>query len=97
MFETSSHDLPFIVDSPAGSLDLSVRRQVSKTIPHLFDQLIIFITSGERAGFADYFYRIEDEVQFLTISRENEGTRCIEGKETFASFQGEEEENAIKN
>ncbi|MGX5557880.1 hypothetical protein [Bacillus cereus] len=97
MFETSSHDLPFIVDSPAGSLDLSVRRQVSKTIPHLFDQLIVFITSGERAGFADYFYRIEDEVQFLTISRENEGTRCIEGKETFASFQGEEEENAIKN
>lgn len=97
MFETSSHDLPFIVDSPAGSLDLSVRRQVSKTIPHLFDQLIVFITSGERAGFADYFYRIEDEVQFLTISRENEGTRCIEGKETFASFQGEEAENAIKN
>ncbi|WP_243388505.1 hypothetical protein [Bacillus kexueae] len=99
MFETSSHDLPFIVDSPAGSLDLSVRRQVSKTIPHLFDQLIVFITSGEREAFTDYFYRIEDEVQFLTISKENGETRCIEGKETFATFQGEEEEeeNVIKN
>ncbi|QLK09341.1 DNA sulfur modification protein DndD (plasmid) [Priestia megaterium] len=96
MFETSSHDLPFIVDSPAGSLDLSVRRQVSKTIPNLFDQLIIFITSGEREGFTDYFYRIEEDVQFLTISKENENTRCIEGKKTFASFQ-DEEEAAIKS
>lgn len=95
MFETSSHNLPFIVDSPAGSLDLSVRRQVSKTISHLFDQLIIFITSGERDGFTEYFYQIEDEVQFLTISKENQGTLCIEGKETFDSFQDEEE--VVKN
>lgn len=91
MFETSSHDLPFIVDSPAGSLDLSVRRQVSKIIPQLFDQLIVFITSGEREGFTDYFYKIDDEVNFLTIKKKNNYTTCVHGKETFASFQGIEE------
>lgn len=91
MFETSSHDLPFIVDSPAGSLDLSVRRQVSKTIPFLFDQLIVFITSGEREGFTDYFYTIKDDVHFLTIKKENDCTACFEGIELFSSFQGVEE------
>lgn len=91
MFETSSHDLPFIVDSPAGSLDLAVRRQVSKIIPQLFDQLIVFITSGEREGFTDYFYKIEDEVNFLTIKKKNNYITCIQGKEIFSSFQGVEE------
>lgn len=92
MFETSSHNLPFIVDSPAGSLDLSVRRQVSRIIPHLFEQLIVFITSGEREGFTEYFYSVEEEVQFLTISKENEATLCIEGKAAFSSFQDREDE-----
>ena len=95
MFETSSHDLPFIVDSPAGSLDLSVRRQVSRIIPNLFNQLIIFITSGEREGFTDYFYNIEEDVQFLTIFKENEKTYCIQGKEEFSTFQEEDENEKI--
>lgn len=91
MFETSSHDLPFIVDSPAGSLDLSVRRQVSKIIPLLFDQLIVFITSGEREGFTDYFYSLEDEVNFLTIKKNDNQSICIEGLDEFSSFQGASE------
>lgn len=93
MFETSSFDLPFIVDSPAGSLDLSVRREVSKIIPHLFNQLIVFITSGERQGFTEYFKNMpEKSVQFLTIFKDNNGkVQCVVGKKKFLSFQGEEE------
>lgn len=89
MFESSTYNLPFIVDSPAGSLDLEVRRQVSQTIPDLFDQLIVFITSGEREGFADYFYDFNGKAQFLTIP--GDGNNCIYGFETFQKFQSNDE------
>ena len=91
LFESSAYSLPFIVDSPAGSLDLDVRRQVSRIIPDLFQQLIIFITSGERLAFADHFYSLDSEVLFLTINKEiGSKTNCIKGVSTFQSFQGEE-------
>ena len=90
LFESSAYSLPFIVDSPAGSLDLDVRRQVSKIIPRLFHQLIIFITSGERLAFADYFYSKDSKVLFLTINKEaGSKTSCIKGVSMFKSFQGE--------
>ena len=63
MFEGAMNDLPFLVDSPAGSLDLEVRREVSQLIPPLFNQFIVFITSGEKDGFADTFYN-QNNVQF---------------------------------
>lgn len=90
LFHASSHDLPFVVDSPAGALDLSVRREVSRIIPELFNQLIIFITSGEREGFTEHFYT-RDGVQFLTIYLEpGLGTISKEGPEFFRIFQEEE-------
>ncbi|WP_135556449.1 coiled-coil domain-containing protein [Paenibacillus cymbidii] len=96
MFEASSYELPFVVDSPAGALDLDVRREVSVILPNLFEQLIIFITSGERGGFADFFYRMGDKVQFLTISRAlGESATCIEGRDTFQTFQDHEQEKEI--
>lgn len=90
MFESSSHQLPFIVDSPAGSLDLNVRREVSAIIPELFNQLIIFITSGEREAFANNFYNLGNDVQFLTISKKDGGSAILNtGQEFFKNFQGE--------
>lgn len=87
LFHASSHELPFIVDSPAGALDLGVRREISKILPSLFKQLIIFITSGEREGFAEYFYTL-DEVQFLTVHRTPSSyVYCEEGIDYFKSFQ----------
>ncbi|HEX7894942.1 MAG TPA: hypothetical protein VF447_12175, partial [Terriglobales bacterium] len=50
------YKLPFIVDSPAVSLDTAVRREVGELIPDLFDQMIMFVISSEREGFADAFY-----------------------------------------
>ena len=88
MFHESTHQLPFIVDSPAGALDLNVRREVSKILPDLFDQMIIFITSGEREGFTEHFYSLEDNVQFLTINKQINGeVKCTEGVTYFKSFQ----------
>ncbi|MCL6597496.1 MAG: AAA family ATPase [Alicyclobacillus macrosporangiidus] len=88
LFSSSSYDLPFVVDSPAGSLDLDVRRNVSSILPELFGQLIVFITSGERQGFAEQFYLLGDQVQYLTIFRdEQEGVVCSTDLNTFQKFQ----------
>jgi hypothetical protein len=95
LFEGAAHKLPFVVDSPAGSLDLSVRREVSLILPCLFSQLIIFITSGERKAFTDYFYTLgENEVKFLTVYRSpgSKRAQCIEGVEMFSRFQESEED-----
>lgn len=87
MFDNSTHQLPFVVDSPAGALDLDVRRAVSATLPELFEQLIIFITSGERQGFVEFFYK-DPEAQFLTIYRDGSGiVCCLKGQDKFRDFQ----------
>lgn len=88
MFESSAHQLPFVVDSPAGALDLEVRRHVSAILPELFEQLIIFITSGERDGFAEHFYGLGNDVKFLTIFRDtDQSVHCHEGENAFKRFQ----------
>lgn len=88
MFNNSMYQLPFVVDSPAGALDLEVRRQVSSILPNLFKQMIIFITSGEREGFTEYFCNKNEDVQFLTIAKEKgKPVICMRGIEEFRSFQ----------
>ncbi|MEQ6204838.1 AAA family ATPase [Sulfitobacter sp. HNIBRBA2951] len=61
------HKLPFVVDSPAVSLDIEIRRTVGELIPPLFDQMIIFVISSEREGFSDTFFE-RDDVEYITIS-----------------------------
>lgn len=94
MFESSAYKLPFIVDSPAGALDLAVRRQVAQALPQLFEQLIVFITSGEREGFSERFYEDQENTQFLTIYREQDhyGAQCSEGIQFYKNFHDDEEE-----
>ena len=83
------HQFPFIVDSPAVSLDVEIRRTVGQLIPSLFDQMIIFVISSEREGFADSFFeRKEEDVEFVTISVDPVTGRPnqAKGKEKFLSF-----------
>ncbi|PAB61349.1 ATP-binding protein [Anaeromicrobium sediminis] len=88
MFDNSTYQLPFVVDSPAGALDLDVRRQVSAILPNLFKQMIVFITSGEREGFTEYFCDKNEDVQFLTIVKEKgKPVVCMDGIDYFISFQ----------
>jgi hypothetical protein len=70
LFEDSSHKVPFVVDSPAGSLDLEVRREVSNLIPQLFPQLVVFILSSERDGFVDGLAQQYDDIQYYTIFKD---------------------------
>lgn len=92
LFEHSSFEFPFVVDSPAASMDLEVRREVAMIIPQLFEQLVIFVTSGEVAGFAEKFYD-RDDVLYATILGQSEhgGAICEFGKDFFSTYQSEEE------
>lgn len=88
LLSDAPYRLPFVVDSPVVSLDNANRRQVGDLIPDLFDQMIMFVISSERDGFADRFYRRGDEVRYLTISRLEGQVRVDEGIEAFQTFQG---------
>ncbi len=90
LFEHSRFEFPFIVDSPAAPMDLDVRREVAGVLPELFAQTVIFVTSGERRGFADTFFR-RDDVQYLTIEGSlDEPAKLHEGKQFFAEYQERE-------
>lgn len=65
-------ELPFIVDSPAVSLDLDVRKEVGLVIPALFEQMILFVISSEQAAFAESFYERED-TKFVTLRKTASG------------------------
>lgn len=76
-------ELPFIVDSPAVSLDLDVRREVVSMIPDLFDQMIMFVLSSEQAGFSEGFFGKTD-TKFINLSLEENGqVKIQEGVHAF--------------
>lgn len=84
--------LPFIVDSPAVSLDTANRRQVGELIPDFFNQMIMFVISSEREGFAEAFYNRPSDVRYLTVTPRGGGTVDIaEGLDAFKSFHARED------
>ena len=73
LLQWGTHSFPLVVDSPAGPLDLSVRRQVSKIIPKLTDQFIAFTISSERDGFVDEIKAISaNSIRSLTVLRKSD-------------------------
>lgn len=78
MFSRGNYSLPFVVDSPAGPLDLKVRPQVAKLIPRLTKQFVAFTISSERQKFVDPLAdAAHGNVQYLTLFRETAATRGI--------------------
>ena len=74
LFSHTNHELPFVVDSPAGSIDLAVRRQVAALIPQLSHQFIAFTISSERQDFLDPLRSaVDGGVQHLTLFRKTVG------------------------
>lgn len=95
LFEQAAYRLPFIVDSPAGSLDLQVRREVAELVPDLFDQMIMFVISSERNGFAEPFYDRKG-VSFRTIWRGTSNkTQVSEDLSFFKQFHSDEGDQKI--
>jgi hypothetical protein len=70
LFSRSDHELPFVVDSPAGSIDNWVRPQIGRLVPKLTSQFIAFTISSERQAFVPYLKAAaDDDVLFLTVFR----------------------------
>ena len=70
LFHRSDHQLPFVVDSPAGPIDLAVRPKIGELIPNLTGQFIAFTISSERARFITPLKRASHtEIQFITLFR----------------------------
>jgi DNA sulfur modification protein DndD len=70
LFSRSDHELPFVVDSPAGSIDNSVRPQIGRLVPRLTSQFIAFTISSERQAFVPHLkVAANDDALFLTIFR----------------------------
>ncbi|MFP4338203.1 MAG: hypothetical protein ACLFQP_09765 [Halothece sp.] len=70
LFNRSDYELPFIVDSPAGPLDLNVRTEVADLIPSLCQQFVAFTISSERQNFTPILHQAaQEKVQYLTIFR----------------------------
>lgn len=88
LFDESSFRFPFVIDSPAVSLDYSVRKEVAEILPSLFEQLVIFVISSEVLYFADSFYTLPD-VAFYTIEAgdSSDNAVCTVGKDYFDTFQ----------
>ena len=63
-----------------------MRREVGDLIPDLFDQMIMFVISSEREGFADAFYARQG-VRYITLWRaDDERTEVRDGLAFFQSF-----------
>jgi len=70
LFARTKHELPFVVDSPAGSIDLRVREQVAELVPKLSQQFIAFMISTEREGFLDSLENsVDSKIQYITLFR----------------------------
>lgn len=96
LFEDAPYRLPFVVDSPAVSLDTAVRREVADLIPELFGQAIFFVISSEREGFAESFYG-RPGAQFITVETNREGETTVDrGIEPFKAFHSDDEENTAE-
>jgi len=73
LFQLSSYRLPFIVDSPTGKIDLSIRSHVGEIVPQLANQFVAFTTSSERQAFVTTLHEEArnqgKDVQFITLFR----------------------------
>jgi len=73
LFNLSSYRLPFIVDSPANPIDLSIRDQVGSIVPQLANQFVAFTISSERQGFVtaleERAEEVGQDVKFVTLFR----------------------------
>ncbi len=69
-FNSADHIFPFIVDSPAGSIDNDIRPRIADLVPKLTKQFVAFLISSERPFFSDRLLeKASNETTFVTLFR----------------------------
>jgi len=92
LFEDSAVNVPFIIDSPAVSIDYEKRAEVAPIISNLFDQLVIFVISSEREHFVSELD--SGDIEYCTVHKTEipgEVEKSLD-KDYFMNFQSETEE-----
>jgi DNA sulfur modification protein DndD len=69
LFDRANFQLPFVVDSPAGAIDLTIRREIGRLVPRLAEQFVAFTISSERQGFVPALEGASPDILFLTLFR----------------------------
>jgi len=65
-----TNKLPFIVDSPANSIDNEVRKEIAGLMPRLSHQLVAFVMSSEKDHFVGPLERAAGEtINYVTLFR----------------------------
>lgn len=106
--QAASFSLPLVVDSPAGALDNSSRRQLGRLIPKVSQQFIAFVISSEREAFLPSLKEeIGENISYFTVYRttdmrdtppppvrtiSSDGV-VVPGKEFFTEFQTKDSED----
>lgn len=73
-----NNEFPLVVDSPAGSIDEGVRRNIGRLIPALTSQFVGFTINTERPGFVPALEQASNDMLFLTLFRRTPGTKRLE-------------------
>jgi DNA sulfur modification protein DndD len=70
LLSNTEQNLPSVVDSPSGAIDLQIRPEVARLIPRLADQFIAFTISSERQNFVDPLIATAGtDLNFVTLFR----------------------------
>lgn len=67
LFEDSAVDVPFIIDSPAVSIDYDKRAEVAPIISNLFNQLVVFLIPSERQHFVSELK--SEDIKYCTVHK----------------------------
>ncbi|GGC43052.1 hypothetical protein GCM10011386_39160 [Parapedobacter defluvii] len=91
LLSSATHNLPSVVDSPTGSIDLQIRPEIARLIPKLGDQFIAFTISSERDGFvAPLSQAASESIYFLTLFKK--GDKALEASARSVSGYRESED-----
>ncbi|MDE0211700.1 MAG: hypothetical protein OXJ64_17690, partial [Boseongicola sp.] len=64
------HDLPFVVDNPANTIDIEVRGRIGELVPKLTRQFVGFIISSERDAFLENLRTASNsDIRYITLFR----------------------------
>jgi len=89
-FNSADNRFPFVVDSPAGAIDLEIRARIAELVPRLTSQFIAFTISSERQGFCDHFLAKRSGTQYFTLFRKGDTTLERKARATKGSAETED-------
>lgn len=94
LLHKGQNQFPLVVDSPANSLSIEVRREIGKLIPELCLQFVGFTISSERDGFVTSLDNLSTgKIKYMTLFGKNDGTFSL--LKNLNNFEFEENDTGV--